>query len=113
MFDYANFSKNIKFYRKQLGYSQEVLAEKIGIGYKYLGEIERGISKPSVSTVINILNGFHLTLEEYLSKNLKNETISKNIEIQKILFYVDSLNLTEYQKNFLLDIVNIINEGRH
>jgi len=81
--------------------------------YKYLSEIERGISKPSVSTVINILNGFHLTLEEYLSKDLKNETISKNIEIQKILSYVDSLNLTEYQKNFLLDIVNIINEGRY
>ncbi len=113
MFDYVNFSKNIKFYRQELGYSQEMFAEKIGIAYKYLSEIERGISKPSVSTVINILNGFHLTLEEYLSKNLKNETISKNIEIQKILFYVDSLNLTEYQKNFLLDIVNIINEGRH
>ena len=83
MFDYANFSKNIKFYRQELGYSQEMFAEKIGIAYKYLSEIERGISKPSISTVINILNGFHLTLEEYLSKNLKNETISKNIEIQK------------------------------
>ena len=74
MFDYANFSKNIKFYRQELGYSQEMFAEKIGIAYKYLSEIERGISKPSISTVINILNGFHLTLEEYLSKNLKNET---------------------------------------
>ena len=52
MFDYVSFSKSIKFYRKKLGYSQEVFAEKIGIGYKYLGEIERGISKPDRKSVV-------------------------------------------------------------
>lgn len=112
MFDYINFSKNIKFYRQKLGYSQEVLAEKIGIAYKYLGDIEKGVSKPSVSTVINILNVFHLTLEEYQNKDLINKIIPKDIEIQEILFYVKSLNLNEKQKKSLLNIVNIINESR-
>ncbi|MEY8321296.1 helix-turn-helix transcriptional regulator [Lachnospiraceae bacterium 46-61] len=113
MFDYINFSKSIKFYREKLGYSQEVLAEKIGIAYKYLGDIERGVSKPSVTTVINILNVFHLTLEECLNKDSKNKIIPKNIKIQEILYYVNSLHLNEKQKKSLLNIINIINEGRN
>ncbi len=112
MFDYVGFSKSIKFYRKKLGYSQEVFAEKIGIGYKYLGEIERGISKPSILTIIQILNAFHLTFEECLGENSKSETIPKNIEIQEILSYIKSFNPTENQKKALLDIINIINESR-
>lgn len=112
MFDYINFSKNIKFYRQKLGYSQEVFAEKVGIGYKYLGNIERGIAKPSVLTIIKILNAFHLTLEECLGEYSNNKAILKNIEIQEILYYVKSLNLNENQKKSLLNVVNIINESR-
>ena len=59
MFDYNTFSKSISYYRKKLGYSQEELAEKIGIGYKHLSNIERGLAKPSVLTVIKILNIFY------------------------------------------------------
>lgn len=113
MFDYTNFSKNIKFYRKKLGYSQEELAEKIGIGYKHLGNIERGTAKPSVSTIIKILNAFHITLEEFFSKYSDNKLISKNIQIQEILDYVKSLHLNENQKRSLLNIVTIINESRN
>jgi len=113
MFDYVNFSKNIKFYRQELGYSQEMFAEKIGIAYKYLSEIERGISKPSISIMINILNVFHLTFEEFMEKNSKKETTLKKIEIQEILYYVKSFHPTKKQKEDLLDIVNIINESRN
>lgn len=113
MFDYVNFSKDIKFYRKKLGYSQEEFAEKIGIGYKYLGNIERGVSRPSVLTIIKILNAFHITLEEYSSKSLDNKNVLKNIEIQEILYYIKSLDLNENQKNTLLNILKIINESRN
>ncbi len=112
MFDYTSFSKSIKFYRKELGYSQEHLAEKIGIGYKYLGNIERGIAKPSVLTVIKILNAFHITFEEYFREYSNTKAISKNMQIQEILYYVKLLDLNENQKKSLLNIVSIINESR-
>ena len=113
MFDYINFSKRIKFYRQELGYSQEVFAEKVGIGYKYLSNIERGAAKPSVTTIIKILNAFCLTLEECFSEYSNDKAIPKHIEIQEILSYVESLNPSENQKKSLLNIVNIINESRN
>lgn len=37
------FGKNVKYYRFQLKYSQETLAEKVNISPTYLSEIERGM----------------------------------------------------------------------
>lgn len=36
------FGKNVKFYRYNKKYTQEVLAEKTGISVNYLGRLERG-----------------------------------------------------------------------
>ena len=39
---------NIKYYRKELGWSQEKLAEKAGLSKIYLAEIESHRRKPSI-----------------------------------------------------------------
>jgi len=41
------FRKNLKYYRKQKGFTQEHLSEISGISTDYLSEIERGIGTPS------------------------------------------------------------------
>lgn len=41
--------------RKELGLSQEKLAEKIGKTAGYVGQIERGISYPSYSTLLQLV----------------------------------------------------------
>ncbi len=41
------FRKNLKYYRKQLGLSQDNLSELTGISCDYLSEIERGKKTPS------------------------------------------------------------------
>ena len=41
--------------RKELGLSQEKLAEKIGKTAGYVGPIERGISYPSYSTLLQLV----------------------------------------------------------
>ena len=110
MFDYTSFSKSIKFYRKELGYSQEQLAEKIGIGYKYLGNIERGTAKPSVLTVIKILNIFHLSLEECLNEYSKNEINPKELKIKEILQYIDLIEPDKNEKKFLIAMAHIVNK---
>ena len=41
---------NIRKYRKQIGITQEQLAEKIGKSVNYIGMIERGEKVPSLTT---------------------------------------------------------------
>lgn len=110
MFDYTNFSKGISYYRKKLGYSQEELAEKIGIGYKHLGNIERGLAKPSVLTVIKMLNIFHLSLEEFLNKYSENTINLKELKIKEILQYIDLIEPNKNEKKFLIAMAHIIDK---
>ena len=45
------FAENIKYYRKEQGFSQQTLAEKCDIATNYLSEIERGQKFPSVEII--------------------------------------------------------------
>jgi len=46
--------KNIKFYRKQMGFSQEMLAEKLSKSRNYIGMIERAEVNIPVGTLFDI-----------------------------------------------------------
>ena len=55
MEDKSTLGKFIQTKRKELGLSQEKLAEKIGKTAGYVGQIERGISYPSYSTLLQLV----------------------------------------------------------
>jgi transcriptional regulator with XRE-family HTH domain len=40
--------------RLEKGWSQEQLAERAGLSYKFVGEVERGVGNPSVETLFEI-----------------------------------------------------------
>ena len=44
-------SENIKFFRKQLGFTQEQLALRIGIKRSLLGAYEEGRAEPGLETL--------------------------------------------------------------
>lgn len=52
--------KNVRALRKDIGFSQEILAATAGIDRSYMGRIERGEANPSIltlellSTVLNV-----------------------------------------------------------
>jgi DNA-binding XRE family transcriptional regulator len=46
--------QNIRQYRKQVHWSQERLAEKADLSYKFLGEVERGEQNISLDTLFRI-----------------------------------------------------------
>lgn len=58
--------KNIKFSRKYLGYSQEVLAEKIGVSRNYIGMIERAEINVPILTLYNIAKALDVSLNSFL-----------------------------------------------
>lgn len=55
MADYQKcFIENMKFYRKQKGFSQAQLAEACDVSNGTIGNIESGVTKPSFDLIIQI-----------------------------------------------------------
>jgi transcriptional regulator with XRE-family HTH domain len=55
----------IRQYRKKLGLTQEELAFNSGINMSFLGDIERGIKKPSIETLEKLLKVLGVTFQEF------------------------------------------------
>lgn len=58
--------RNIRRYRQQIGLSQEQLAEKSDLTYKYLGEVERGTVNISLDSMVRIAKALRVKLHELI-----------------------------------------------
>lgn len=56
--------QKIRAYRKKAGLSQEALAEKASLSYKYLGEVERGYVNVSLDSLMRIAKALKLKLSD-------------------------------------------------
>lgn len=56
-------SAALKKKRQQLGLTQEQAAERTGISYSYYVKIENALQAPSLDTMIQICEAFHLSLD--------------------------------------------------
>lgn len=78
--------KRIKELRKQKGYTQDYLAEKLKIEPRQLSKLETGKHYPSFETIIALLETFDITFEELISfehlnsANDTRKTLLKDIE---------------------------------
>lgn len=64
--DYAEIGRRIAKRRKQLGLKQSEVEERADIGYKYLSNIERGISIPSTEVLMRLAAALDTTPDEFL-----------------------------------------------
>lgn len=55
----------LKELRKQAGYTQEVLAEKVGLDARHLSRLEVGRNFPGLDTLEKIANALHVPLAEF------------------------------------------------
>ena len=55
----------IRQYRKKKGLTQEVLALNSGINISFLGDIERGIKKPSIESLEKLLKALGVTFKDF------------------------------------------------
>lgn len=98
--DYNEIGKRIARRRKQLGLKQSEVEEKANLSYKYLSNIERGISIPSTEVIMRLSLALDTTPNEFLVGTLQQEEEEwKNIA--EILRNFDSKKLL-LAKNFLL-----------
>lgn len=63
----ARFGAVVRRQRRQLGLSQEALAELADINRSYLGEVERGQVTPSLETIDKIARALHKPLAELVA----------------------------------------------
>lgn len=62
----GQIQKNIKFYRKQKGLTQEELSELANISCDYLSEIERGKKIPSIKRLLAIADVLNISAYKFL-----------------------------------------------
>lgn len=64
--DYKEIGSRIAKRRKELGLKQSEVEERAKIGYKYLSNIERGISVPSLEVILRLSIALDTTPDEFL-----------------------------------------------
>ncbi len=100
-------SKRIKEERKKLNLTQEELAEKINMSYKYLSNIERNVDKPSLDLLVRLASELKISVVSLFTdeqNNNKSKAEIKKESFNRQLQYLTSDLTAEQQK----EIINII-----
>ncbi len=68
--DYKDLGNRVRIARRSKTWTQEELAEKVGISASFLGHIERGTRVASLETFVSLCNELCVTPEYLLANNL-------------------------------------------
>ncbi len=60
---------HIKEKRKTYGYTQEEMAEQVGLSYSYYTKIENGCQTPSLDTLIKIASTLQISMDKLVFDN--------------------------------------------
>ena len=97
------FGKILKDFRIKNRYTQEVMAERLGISLKYISRIENGYSGIKTQTLINYMNILGITPNIIFKDLITNKDIIKQIEIS------EKLNqLSEEKLNFVDNMIDLL-----
>lgn len=94
-----NLGKNIKFYRKLAGYTQDKFAAKIDVAVQTLSSIETGVSFPNSINLCKILNGLNISTIKLFSF-IDDLKYVKADEVEQLI--VDKIKLLDKDKKELL-----------
>lgn len=91
------FGEKLKSERKNKGWSQEELAEKLFVSRQSVSKWENGQNYPSIEIIIKVSDLFGVTIDELLrsDQELKEKVIrdSKQLAYPKLKFFFDVLFL--------------------
>ena len=102
-----NYGQKLKRARESLGLTQEKVAEYLGLGPRYISDIERNKTKGSIDTLIKLCNIYNLTPNDLLSEYIYFNIPTNNVELSA--FY----SLTEENQQIILDIIKFYNQKQN
>ena len=91
--DYKDIGSRIAARRKKLGLKQSEVEERAKIGYKYLSNIERGISIPSLEVILRLSLALDTTPDEFLVGAVRAPSDDEWKSIADMLKRLDSKQL--------------------
>ena len=106
--------------RKQSGFTQDYVAEKLGVSAQAVSKWENDIACPDIMTLPNIANLYGISIDELF----KNEEVKSNVKFEKtekineneLIFrvYVDTVHGDDIKVNLpYLLVKEIINVGKN
>jgi len=102
--------KKIRELRKSKGFTQEQLAEKLGIDNKHLSKIEKGDHMPTYKVILKLAETLQLNIYDFNTQS----NVKINNEFDKT--YLKSLKIlqsakTENQKQYYLEALRHAQKG--
>ena len=85
MIDYKILGKRIQEVRKFRGIKQYALAEKTGLHYKYISQVETGNTKVSLQSLLKIAEALDVTADSLLTGNQKESFIDYSNDVSAII----------------------------
>jgi len=104
MDNYKNIGKKIKQERETLKLTQKELAQRAGIDFRFLGNIERGVSKPSLDTIVKIAQALDMPLDLLVAEHIVRKNPPENSAITKEIVRLMSM-LEDFDALRVLQIV--------
>ena len=101
--NYADMGQRLKAERRRLHYTQEQVAEEIGVTPAFIGHIERGERSVSLDTLIRLCNFYGITIDYVLAKTLPPNEDNVTLQIRDLL-----KDKSETQQTALLDIMRAV-----
>lgn len=101
----TSIGKKIKLARIKAKYTQEELAEEIGISARYVSQLERGLAFGSANTIISICKALNID-SNFLFNDLINPQDSSINNFADTKFLQSYIQLNTLNKQFVDIIVN-------
>ena len=76
------FGKRLRTLRQARSLTQQALGEISGVGYKYLGSIERGEQNPSLDVIARLAAGLEVDVQELFDFN---HEVDSSKELQQMI----------------------------
>ncbi len=76
----SNINENIKFYRKEKGFTQEQLAEAMGVSVGAVSKWESGASVPELSLIMELADFFEISVDALLGYKTRNNFAEETAE---------------------------------
>lgn len=104
---YASVGKRIRRLRKQLGFTQEELADLCGLDFRSIGAVERGERNLSLKSLTKIAKALKVTPEFLVKEEEPPSKEEKKVLLHELIYTLESENIdiirfiVQDAKNFL------------
>jgi len=108
MIDYPSIGKQIRINRRNIGMTQELLAEKVNVSPPYISRIESGSSSPSLQTLVDICNALDITIDDVMRDSLPAAKKRINTRLEELL-----TDCTTAEMNMIANVVSVLLQEIH